>query len=447
MIKPGLTALILFTSLSSYGANCSYSVLEDFKDGTQNTVYTLEGYALVAEKADVMARMGDPENTPYYPDINKVTECVASYRLFAAHKNCEDILDAAELFATRVGLGIITGIIPVNATYPLGGTVPDEVMNFYRAFQGRPLTGDFYSNYATDGYGTYFRKMAEVAEACLEDRDVPVHKIPDFSPSESDGFAIVDVFKNNQLSCSFMATIVDSKIKIKVPKPFHRCVKESDAMITRIEQKDASGLLVTKTVASAPDSYISTDENATYRVVASSDNNEGVSNIISALDAGSNISLADAVQVRIQDIPFDDVASLDPAILKIVGICESQIDPNNYAADEAAFLADWFVATDDVSATTGSNGGYYRALYYHQKNNAEIYPLLKQLHQDVRDGVITNANLWNWAGNAFAVCYFNYPALWTPVYVRDFIVDGVLDRADLIDPDWMAWIDPGWLGD
>ena len=59
----------------------------------------------------------------------------------------------------------------------------------------------------------------------------------------------------------------------------------------------------------------------------------------------------------------------------------------------------------------------YRAIYYQQLVHSQTFPKLKSLHEYVKSGAITGAQLEGWQGNALALCYMNYPLTKVPVNI------------------------------
>ncbi len=438
-------------SYNSYAGSCSSGVLEDFKSEVKTSVYLAEGLEVVKELA-ATKKVGIKANEAPYPSIKSVTDCLTAYENRAAYRSCSDVFSAATKFSEQVKeVGALD-------TYKDGIIIPDSVINFYTKYAGVPLTGGYFGELSladadaaklaeartdvvavTGGFTDYFTKMLEITTNCNTNDGVPTYQDPKVSPESGDGYAIVDVYKNGAKTCSFIVSIdAKSEIRLKVPDLFKKCVKESDAFITNIEQKNDDRLLVSKKVAGLTSDFVSNVIDAPIKAIASEEKVEGVKALLDGLDmgfTGGNLSLA--ASVSISDINFDKINSLNPTILKIVALCEYGVSAENYASDfETQFLPEWNnIEGDTVSADNGKHGGYYRAMYFHQLQSSLNYPSLKKLHKEVKNGTISNADLSSWSGKGLAICYMNYPTYWNPAYIYDYIADGHLDDSSAI-PSW-----------
>jgi hypothetical protein len=428
-MKKFIPLLTFILSLNAQATECSFGVLDTYSEGlSAQAIKNETGMDTVVGGEVKISKVWGA--AAYYPAVQEVKDCVETFKIGAAPVSCKAIFTSALEFSSQVNIPGWSGTVGASDMFPTGYIVPEEVVTFYRNYKA-PTSGDYYAQLVKagstggipGGYVDYFTKMADLAENCNQTRSVPVYKSPDFSPEKGKSFAIVDVYNNGTLSCSFMTSIVDSQIRIEVPKVYHACVKAGDTFLTRIEAKDdVTGLLVTKTAIGGPDEFVSTNKNSAYKVVASEDNNTKVREVVDALDLGAKgINLSSVSQIGTSDIDFDNIASLDPVIFKIVAICEAGVDPANYEGElESWYLAEWNdMAGDVVSADDGNHGGYYRAMYYHQYKNAQTFSKLKLFHADVKNGVITNDDLSNWTNNAMAVCYLNYPLEWIPSNIFD----------------------------
>jgi hypothetical protein len=417
MKKLSLFLATFILNVNSYGAGCSYGLLDSFTFGNGITVnYEEQGQAT-----------GIVPSTEPYPDINEINDCIVSFGVYAAPETCRSLFTRAQTFATAVNDPDWSGVVFVGK---MSYTVALSVVEYFKNFS-TPTIGGYFSDLAISGsvggtpagFTDFYNKLTAVTEACGEVSGVPVHKTPDFDPLSADGMAIVDVFKNSVQLCTFVTSIKNSQIRIEVPKQYYQCVKSGDSFVTRINQRHTgTGLLVTKTALGGPDEFVATSKDAPYKAVASETNNVLVSSLMDSLDLGASAVNLSSV-AKLEDINFDDVSSLDPTILKIVAMCDWGVSSATYEADYALFLVDWMNMSDDVvSFVDGNVGGYYRAVYYQQLVHSQTFPKLKKLHEYVKSGAITGAQLGSWQGNALAVCYMNYPLTKVPVnIVEDYI--------------------------
>ncbi|MBA2405552.1 MAG: hypothetical protein H0V66_12320 [Bdellovibrionales bacterium] len=208
-------------------------------------------------------------------------------------------------------------------------------------------------------------------------------------------------------------------------------------MVAHIEERDVvSGLLLSKKVAASSDQFIAQSLDQPVRAVASKENAEIVNSLLDGLDAGVMGSLNLAANVKPSDFNFKKISSLDATTLKIVEYCEYGANPTN-PDSHTAFLEEWNsgVISDPVSADNSRGGNYYWAMYFHQYQNMLFYPQLKKLHDKYKKGLITNDDLYNWSGEGYALCYFNYPSYWQASFMFDYIADGVIDDRTAI-PSW-----------
>ncbi len=447
--------VFLLISYNSYAGSCSSGVLEDFKSEVKTSVYLAEGLELVKEFTGTKEVAIEAP----YPSIKSVTDCLTAYENRAAYRSCSDVFTAATKFSEivkKAGSSINPYIF--SDMDKDGIIIPDAVINFYTKYEGVPLTGGYFGElslaYAeaaklaeartdvvavTGGFTDYFTKMLEISTKCNTNDGVPTYQDPKVKPESVDGYAIVDVYKNGAKTCSFIVSIDEkSEIRLKVPDLFKKCVKESDAVITNIEQKNDDSLLVSKKVAGLTSDFVSNVIDAPIKAIATEEKVEAVKALLDGLDMGvSGGNLSMAASVSISDINFDNISSLNPTILKIVALCEYGVSAENYASDfETKFLPEWNnIEGDTVSADDGKHGGYYRAMYFYQLQNSLNYPVLKKLHKEVKNGTISNADLISWSGKALAICSLNYPTYWNPAYIYDYIADEHLDDSSAI-PSW-----------
>lgn len=455
-----LLNLVAVCSLSAYGGTCSYGLIDSVREGVKTQVYDYEKVPYLNN--DVKFLIIKDDKMQPYPNVKDTQDCLVSYSAKAAKTSCSDTFALATQFNNTILAGKVENPYGMTDMNPAGTTIPQSVLDYYRSYKN-PKDGAFFDGSTAfvlnqEGfelvkgvapildaggkvevsYSSYFTKMLDLVSNCNTADKVPTYKDPAVSTDTGDGFAIVDVFKSGAKTCSFVVSIKNSKISFKVPREYHKCVKESDAMITNIEQKDADGFLISKKVSGTPDRFVANTQEVSPRIFASKENAEAVSALMSAMDTGavSPSSLANAVSVSTADINFDKISSLDPTILKVVAICEWGVDPSNYAEDFQSFLADWNdMEGDVVSAMKGNNGGYYRAMYLHQLQNSKSYPNAAKLLAQVKSGAISEDDLWNWSSKGLAVCYMNYPTDWIDAFIIEYIKKGNLEDRSLI-PSW-----------
>lgn len=453
--------LISITSSEAYAAGCSHQVVKDFTEGVKTSVYNTEGVLIEGRSEMDFILLGAVK---LYPDIKTTVNCLAAYKVSAAFPSCADVFTKANEFSFSVRAGLIS-VTDTTASqssereaFMVSGTsAPAEVIEYYRMYPGIPSTGGyFYGVAATEllkeivilepgveedvvpvegGYIDYFDKISEITEKCNQESGIATYKDPGLV-NNRDGLAVLDVYKKSKKTCSFMVTVKNKEVRFKVPAAFRKCVEDSDAMIANIEEREDSGKLVSKKVAGGAAQFVGASLDQPVRAIASVENSEIVNSLLDGLDTGALGSLNLAANVKPSDINFLNIASLDKTTLNIVKYCEWGAAPES-SDDDNAFLEEWNsgVLADAVSADNSRGGNYYWAMYFHQYQNMLFYPNLKKLHDKYKKGLITNDDLSNWSGEAYAMCLLNYPTYWNSAFLFDYILDLKLDDRTTI-PSW-----------
>lgn len=459
--------LILFSmcvSGSAYAA-CSQQVISDFTSAVKNTVYTAENVVLKDVRDEgFLIKLGEDK---LYPSILDTENCLKSFAVNAAMSSCRDVFTKASDFSGMVKNGDIVASDTSGAggggaevMMDAGMTAPSDIIAYYKAYKA-PTTGGYYGGLGVEllerveivkgveapaevresdepvgGYQDFFASITEITEKCNISSGIPTYKAPEVVDTKN-AIAIVNVYKSGRQTCSFIVEVKKNAVRFPVPGPFKKCVKESDAMIAKIEQVDSdSGEIISKTVADSSTNFIGSSINDPVKVTASTENTEIVNSLLDSLDQGVIGNLGMASTIKPADINYLSLASLDKTILEIVGYCEYGVNPDD-ANGWNEFVEYWKsgVVADGVSADNSRNANYYWAMYFHQYQNMLFYPKLKELHSQYKRGLITKADLYNWDGKALALCSFNYPTYWNSAYLFDYIADLKLDDRSTI-PSW-----------
>jgi hypothetical protein len=458
-ILSGLLVLSFsLTAFEAYASGCSNRVRDDFISGVKSLVYSAEELAIKGDaEAELLLlrKAGDS-----YPAIKEVSDCLAAHAVKAAFPKCVDVFEKAKEFALAVKAGKVT--VNSGATdgdgklAEAGLTAPTDVIKYYKAYPGPTLNGGYFNGAdgvlflkvegeeeGAGGYSDLYSKITSITKQCNQAGGIPTYIDPKLESDNKEGSAVLDVYLGSVISCSFVVRIVNSEVRFEVEEKYRTCVENSTSMIANIIQTDpGTGAIVSRKALAPAKEFLSTTIAEAVRVNATEEAVESINSIVDAIDTGATVNLTTvANSLKLSDIKFWDVASLDQGILDIVKYCEYGAEPGN-TDDDAAFLAVWNSGDKSLIISPDNSwginkGNYYWSMYWGQYQNAQLYPVLKTLHKEYKSGLITPFDLWNWQGDALAMCYLNYPTYWGEAYIFDFINDRKLDDRSLIP----AWYD------